>query len=75
MTVAVAVVFFTLTLPGGSSVDINAGEVLTIREPATTQHLTKEVHCIVNLSDGKFIGVTEDCDTVRQRLREAVQEE
>jgi hypothetical protein len=34
--------------------------------------LTKDVHCVVGLSDGKFVSVIEPCDLVRKLIEEAV---
>ena len=34
---------------------------------------TAQVHCVVNLSDGKVVSVEEDCESVKRRLKELQQ--
>jgi uncharacterized protein YlzI (FlbEa/FlbD family) len=56
----------------GQEIDINPQEIVSVREvrPSETQHFDKKIKCIIHTSDGKFIAVTEDCGTVRNRLEE-----
>jgi hypothetical protein len=32
---------------------------------------TEHVHCMISMSDGKFVAVVEDCETVRRLSEEA----
>lgn len=58
--------------PDGHMVEINPQEVVLIREPRKIDSVvSKDVHCLIFLADGKFAAVREDCATVRQRLLQA----
>jgi hypothetical protein len=69
-----AAVFVALRLvhfygPDQQLIEINPDEVVAIREPRDSEkHFHQEVHCLVFTSDGKFVAVQEDCETVEQRL-------
>lgn len=53
----------------GGNVTINAEQVTTLRAPAgKLGHLAPGGHCIIGLTDGRFVAVLEACETVKQRL-------
>jgi hypothetical protein len=55
--------------PDNQLIEVNPDEVVAIREPRDTeQHFHEHVSCLIFTSDGKFVGVKEDCTTVEQRL-------
>jgi len=54
--------------PGGQMIELNPGEVISLREPSSQEHFAKSIKCIVSTSDGKFHTVLEDCNTVKQML-------
>jgi hypothetical protein len=62
--------------PDGQVIEINPHEISSIREPRNTegQHWQKDVHCILSMTNGKFIAVVEDCNTVTERFEEALKE-
>jgi hypothetical protein len=67
----VAILLVQLTGPDGSQrIDINANEVTSIREPRADagEHFAKGTHCVIVMTSGTFVAVSEDCATVRQRL-------
>jgi hypothetical protein len=68
-----AVVFAMLHDPQGIVVEINPDQVTSLRNaPSQRQgNFTEEANCLVNLTDGKFITVKEDCKTVRSLLEQA----
>jgi hypothetical protein len=69
--VVVVITLVQLTGPDGKQrIDINPTEVTSIREPHGVDqgHWAKGTNCLVVMADGKFITVSEDCATVRQRL-------
>ena len=57
----------------GREVHINPAQVTSVvsRAPSGNRALTDKAQCVINLTDGKFITVAEDCDSVRRRLEEA----
>ena len=63
-------------LPGGDEIEINPNEVSTLREPrsVTEGHFHKDVHCLIVMTNGKFIGAVEDCRTVRMMVEMATEE-
>jgi hypothetical protein len=67
-----ALLLLQLHGPNGQVIDINPGEIVSIREPrAGEDHLPHGTHCIINTSDGKFSGVHEDCPTVERMIKDA----
>ena len=63
----IAVTLIRLTGPAGQRIDINPADVTSIREPRGVDrgHWVAGTRCLVVMVNGKFIAVTEDCDTVR----------
>lgn len=55
----------------GHRVTLNAAEVTYFREPRDADHFVKGAHCLVFLTDGRFISVVETCDVVEQKFQEA----
>lgn len=53
----------------GGTVVVNSDQVTSLRSPRPKQNLTHDAaNCVVGLTDGKLVSVTESCDTVRQML-------
>jgi hypothetical protein len=71
MKVLVAILLAQLTGPGGQRIDINTADVTSVRDihGEIEGHYAKGTSCIVVMSNGKFIAVREDCDTVRNKLK------
>jgi hypothetical protein len=63
-----AVVFVLLHGPGGTTIEINPDQVTSLRNapPQKRGSFTEQANCLINLTDGKFVTVTEDCATVRK---------
>ena len=69
----VLIVIKLLMLHGsvGQEIDVNPDEIVTLREPRVDEgHLPRGTRCIVNMSDGKFNAVREECSTVRDMIEE-----
>jgi len=66
------VVLLLLQTLDGRAVLVNPKHIVTLAssraESDPSKRLTGKVHCVIHLSDGKFISVTEDCTSVQQRL-------
>jgi hypothetical protein len=53
----------------GGEIDINVQEITNMRgdDPGhPTPNFTKGVHCMISMSDGKYVTVRETCEEVRQ---------
>jgi hypothetical protein len=63
--------------PHGRGIAINAKlitHLLEARDDRTTnKHFAKGLKCMVNMVDGKFIAVIEECQTVRQLMKDEKQ--
>jgi hypothetical protein len=59
-----------LTGPDGQDIEINPVEVVSLREPRGTEasHFHNKVKCLIFTTDGKFVGVQQDCERVRELL-------
>jgi hypothetical protein len=49
-------------------IDVNPTEITSLREGSDSQHFTKGLRCLVNLSDGKFVAVLESCAAIRMMI-------
>ena len=77
ITVAIAA-FHLIQLhgPGGQEIDVNPHEISSLRDPSSDPegHFAKGIRCIVFMTNGKALGITEDCDTVRKIVEEELNE-
>lgn len=64
-----------LTGPDNQKIELNPYEVVTVRpvRPDASSHFGKSIRCLVHTTDGKFVAVTEDCDTVKKKVEEVLQ--
>ena len=62
--------FLLLDGPGGQYIAINPAEIVSVRTPRASDHMAKDVHCIVFTVDGKYTGVTQTCVETRQKIKE-----
>jgi hypothetical protein len=70
MLIHLTLMLIQLTGPDSQPIDVNPALVVSVRPPRSYEHFGKDVRCLLHTTDGKVIVVTEDCDTVRQRLGE-----
>lgn len=59
------------TGPNGQDIALNPEQVVTVRPKpsiADEAHFHHGIRCLIHTTDGKFIGVIEDCPTVQERL-------
>jgi hypothetical protein len=59
-----AVELLRFTSPDGAPIYVNPEEVVAVRPSRETDHFSKDVHCVMFLVDGKFIGLRETCEEV-----------
>ena len=57
-----------LTGPDHQPIEINPGAVINIRPPRVTDHFAPGAHCLVFMSDGRPVIVTETCERVKYLL-------
>jgi hypothetical protein len=64
--------FVRVTTPDGLVVDLNPSEIVSMRKPRAEDKrvVHGNVHCMIFTSDGKFIGVLEECAAVEQKIKE-----
>jgi hypothetical protein len=71
MITFVALQFLLLHTLDGRLVYISPLHVVSVGEARIDGKLSKDVNCVVNLSDGKFITVVETCSMVKQQIEDA----
>lgn len=56
----------------GTPIDLNTQTITNLRnpEPGNDKLFTPGVKCQVNMTDGKFVTVTETCDEVRRKMKQ-----
>jgi hypothetical protein len=74
------VLFFLVIFHGadGEEVEVNPDQVTSIRAPREKSEvdklLPKTARCLINMADGKFVAVREDCAEVRRAIEEVMSE-
>ena len=69
--VLVALVLIVLHSGSGDPIDVNVDEITSMRRAEQGHaHVSKTVHCWINLTDGRFVTVQETCDEVKKAIRE-----
>ena len=76
MTIAQMLAILHLILvhgPDGQIIELNINEISSIREPRDIEgkHFGKGINCIVFMTNGKFVGVSEKCVEVIQEIHQA----
>lgn len=69
--ILVALHLIVLHTVDGHEVIINPAQVTNLiaaKEGQDNKLFTNEVHCMIGLTDGKFVSVGESCEVVRQLL-------
>jgi hypothetical protein len=56
--------------PNGDLVELNPDQIVSLRTAAPERKeegrlFHQSVKCLINLADGKFVAVVEDCNTIR----------
>jgi hypothetical protein len=69
----IAAVLIRLHNPHGATIDINPDQIVSLRAAAPVQTeegrlLHRSIQCMISLADGKFVGVVEDCGTVKRMI-------
>jgi len=62
--------------PNGDEIEINPNEISSIREPREAGDMAfhRGVRCVLVMTNGRFIGATEDCRTVKFMVEAAEKE-
>jgi hypothetical protein len=69
MEVLVVMYLLVLHTPAGNEVTLNAKRIASMRQSEHAgDYVTKEVGCMINTDDGKFVSVIEDCSEVRRMI-------
>jgi uncharacterized protein YlzI (FlbEa/FlbD family) len=74
MDMIVLAAFVTLQTLDGRDAVINSEQVasmLSAQDGEGNKLLAAGVHCMINLTNGKFVSVHDDCDVVLRKLEEA----
>jgi uncharacterized protein YlzI (FlbEa/FlbD family) len=73
LLLAAALELVTLQTLDGREVSVNPFEVASVSEAKHEKDPKKEwapsIHCVVTMTNGKFVTVVETCDEVRKKLR------
>lgn len=64
----VLTLWIAVTMPGGASVELNAGQIVSVRPPSISGHYTPDTRCIIHTADGKYVTTIESCDAIKALL-------
>lgn len=73
LIIAASIQLLILHAPNGNEISVNPDEIVSLRgkfEESGDKHFIKEVQCLINTADGKFITVVEHCDEIRRKIEE-----
>jgi len=75
LAAAAALELIMIVTLDGRNVLVNPKQIVSISEPSESRDakdklMTDKVHCVVNLTNGTFISIAEDCPSLRQRLKQ-----
>ena len=69
-----AVFLLLLHAPDGQEIRIAPDQVTSLHaprtDPSSQKHFAPTVHCLINLTDGKFVSVVEECPQIQKLLEE-----
>jgi hypothetical protein len=72
--VKLALVLLILHTVDGRDIDVNPAQITSMREAkdddAPNRAFTGKVNCMIALTDGKFVTVIEECETVRKMVED-----
>ena len=58
--------------PGNQRIELNVNEISSIREPRDSEgHFSSEISCVVFMTNGKWVGVTETCEDVLTKIEQS----
>jgi len=63
---SLALMLIVLTGANGQKIEVNPKQIVSIRNQRG--NLADGLRCLIHTTDGKYIAVTELCDTVRAKL-------
>lgn len=66
----ISVYLIVLHRSDGGEVTINAEQVTSLRSTRGVGHLAPDGHCVVGLTDGKFVTVLETCEAIDHQLEQ-----
>lgn len=64
MVFTLALVLVQLHGPNSQTIWVNPQEVVSVRAPRAADHFGGQVRCLIEMTDGKFVNVTDTCDDV-----------
>jgi hypothetical protein len=60
----------TLTGPNGQRIEVNANEIVSVRQPRSSDHFAIGTHCLINTTDRNAVAVQETCEAVLKIIEE-----
>jgi len=66
----VSAMLLVLHTVSGVVVEVNPSAITHLRNPEGQQNFPKKAQCMINMADGKFVTVTETCESVRRAIEE-----
>jgi uncharacterized protein YlzI (FlbEa/FlbD family) len=71
VTIAATIILITVHMIDGRVVQINPAEITSLTWPKDKNSaLVDGVHCVISLTDGKFLSVAETCDEVEKLIED-----
>lgn len=60
--------------PTQSEIEVAVNKISSLRTPQKKGLLHEDIHCVLHMTNGNFISVTESCRRVHQLILEGVKE-
>jgi hypothetical protein len=55
-----------VTGPGDQPIELQVSTIVTARPARHHDHIDRDIRCLINTTDGKYVAVTETCDEVHK---------
>jgi hypothetical protein len=59
----------TLRTTDGTSIEVNADEIVAYRAPRKGEHFTPGAKCLMFMVDGRFLNISQTCDEVSAMIK------
>ena len=68
LLLVMALYLIHVTGPNGNRIDVNAADIVSLRQPQLLGYYDPKVKCVIYTLDATFIGAQETCEQVRELI-------
>jgi hypothetical protein len=69
LSLVLALHLVTLRTADGVSIEVNVDEIVAYRMPRKGEHFTPGAKCLLFMTDGRFLNISETCEEVSAAIK------